>query len=522
MAETPVKGFYQMSESDTKRTTIGEIATTMQKIEDNFLQVDDNLLERAKKSVTGEKITSLNAFERLVLEVSDEPRINRAIAEMADKAVLVLPFDCEINNTVTITKPIHIIGYNTEMKINTNGLDRIFRFDGVDGFSVLGVKFNSNLKGRTSIEINNCKNFFIKDCYFTGYSKEFGYYQTDGGIRINDSTDGKIMGNTWENHGDQYSAATEDLNRCISIQGTTSDRIIVANNEFNKVNQAIVISCGEDIIVSGNIFNHVRDNSLYILGGVKGITITGNTFNEKYDESIVISGENVRIIGNKFKNVPNKVFAINGDVKNLIIQGNTIENDGTTELAQIIGYRVDTRTVDKMIFTGNIIKIPFKNNAYSYFDMSGDCTDFVISDNIIDVITVASQNIFYFGKNATGFMRNNKIKGTDATSVAVSGGVNTTGLVHFESNDLLTCRISTNSSFMVFKGSRFQDNVPYVNYAIKNRVMQSVSIPTDGKWKRGDIVYAETPTAGGYIGWICVVGDGTGLGTWKGFGAIQA
>lgn len=46
----------------------------------------------------------------------------------------------------------------------------------------------------------------------------------------------------------------------------------------------------------------------------------------------------------------------------------------------------------------------------------------------------------------------------------------------------------------------------------------ALAAPTTGTWKRGDITYNAEPSAGGYIGWVCVVG-GT-PGTWKAFGAI--
>lgn len=43
--------------------------------------------------------------------------------------------------------------------------------------------------------------------------------------------------------------------------------------------------------------------------------------------------------------------------------------------------------------------------------------------------------------------------------------------------------------------------------------------PTSGTCARGDIIYDNTPSAGGYIGWVCVTA-GT-PGTWKAFGAIS-
>ena len=45
------------------------------------------------------------------------------------------------------------------------------------------------------------------------------------------------------------------------------------------------------------------------------------------------------------------------------------------------------------------------------------------------------------------------------------------------------------------------------------------SAPAAGTWLQGDIVWNSSPTAGGFIGWVCTTG-GT-PGTWKTFGAIS-
>lgn len=44
--------------------------------------------------------------------------------------------------------------------------------------------------------------------------------------------------------------------------------------------------------------------------------------------------------------------------------------------------------------------------------------------------------------------------------------------------------------------------------------------PTTGTWDRGNIVWNESPTAGGKIGWVCVTGGIPGV--WRPFGAIDA
>lgn len=46
------------------------------------------------------------------------------------------------------------------------------------------------------------------------------------------------------------------------------------------------------------------------------------------------------------------------------------------------------------------------------------------------------------------------------------------------------------------------------------------AIPTSGTWRAKDIVWNRSPTAGGFVGWVCVA-DGS-PGTWKTFGAISA
>jgi len=48
----------------------------------------------------------------------------------------------------------------------------------------------------------------------------------------------------------------------------------------------------------------------------------------------------------------------------------------------------------------------------------------------------------------------------------------------------------------------------------------AAAAPTSGAHTRGERVWNSTPSAEGYVGWVCV-SSGT-PGTWKGFGAIAA
>jgi hypothetical protein len=48
---------------------------------------------------------------------------------------------------------------------------------------------------------------------------------------------------------------------------------------------------------------------------------------------------------------------------------------------------------------------------------------------------------------------------------------------------------------------------------------KATAAPTTGTWKRGDIVYNSTPSAGSIMGWVCVTA-GT-PGTWVPFAGVQ-
>lgn len=49
---------------------------------------------------------------------------------------------------------------------------------------------------------------------------------------------------------------------------------------------------------------------------------------------------------------------------------------------------------------------------------------------------------------------------------------------------------------------------------------EGASAPVTGTYKKGDKIWNSNPQPGENIGWVCVVGDGTDVGTWKPFGVI--
>ena len=446
-------------------------------------------------------------YEKLPEDTSDSERIQRVIDMANDNSVIIFPHHTilEVNSQITIDKPIHIVGNGTELRTIFNGLGTTFSIKGVNDFSIEGLKFNQNLKGRTSIDISDCSNFIIKDCYFTGYSKEYAYYQTDGGIRVDNSQTGKIINNTWEHHGDQYDATTSDLNRCLSIHGGTKD-ILVDGNLFSNVNQAIV-TLGENITISNNLFKGVRDNSLYLIES-KNITVTGNNFIDGYDEGIVIvSCENVAITGNNIKEVPNKHFAIDGTCKNINITGNICENI-VKGLSNFISVRTDDNaTVENFTIIGNIFKNTVNVNNYDRFYF-GNVRNIMMIGNTIEIETVNAQRILSFrGHNVvTGNISDNVIKGSTIDTLVIDfpGGPSELKVI-CDDNEI-------GGRFRVVEGVQAHGyNLhPGLAYATGKRITRMVyadSMPTYGYWQVGDIVININENSP-ITGWICTKSGG--------------
>lgn len=77
---------------------------------------------------------------------------------------------------------------------------------------------------------------------------------------------------------------------------------------------------------------------------------------------------------------------------------------------------------------------------------------------------------------------------------------------------------STAASFQVGTLVEMRVNAATVNDLVDETYLTAVAAPTTGTYSRSQIIWNATPTAGGYVGWVCVTA-GT-PGTWKQFGAI--
>ncbi|MBC2368634.1 right-handed parallel beta-helix repeat-containing protein [Listeria booriae] len=272
---------------------------------------------------------------------------------------------------------------------------------GANNISIKNVRFDLALIGRGAVSFRQNTNLIIENCFFTGYSKKYGWRAVDSSICFTDSKNITIRNNHFINNGYQYGRALNELNRCITIQGNTSDNITIYNNEFTKVNQAIVAQGNKinKLNIYSNAFNAVIDNSLYLIN-IPSANIHNNDFNKSKttnspDEGIVLSGGDFKITNNRAYNVLNKFIAINGATKNLEVTNNTIKNEKTKQRPAVISWRNNTAyIVQQLKFSNNKIDTDTAPANYDTIPI-GRVKKLIIQDNQFIVKGLANnQNLF--------------------------------------------------------------------------------------------------------------------------------
>lgn len=104
-------------------------------------------------------------------------------------------------------------------------------------------------------------------------------------------------------------------------------------------------------------------------------------------------------------------------------------------------------------------------------------------------------------------------------TLASSGGIEALRLITSTATLRVAGAIQTNFNPPV--GAQMQGNVgPYIFGTAAPKILHGSGIPTAGTWLIGDKIYAISPAAGGFIGWVCTASGTPGI--WKTFGAISA
>jgi hypothetical protein len=405
-------------------------------------------------------------------------------------------------------------GKTTSSALNVS----FFKFTSCSNVTIAGLKIDGNRSAYATVNtyfanadnfrvlwIVGCTNVVVQDCIFENWQgvvvKVVALGATGGAtipdIRADAALPGcnglKIIGNKFSYCGTP-----------VQVNPSSSYNIYVQNNTiFNTDYSAVTIyPHGYGVFVQDNTMVEVglittgpllNDGYAVRYYECAGGVISGNQI-DKCDWGIVLLygtvdfvPRNISILNNVIIDTSQNVSSSGGAI---CVTGDNIEIDGnivgeTSTAAKYIGVELEGRNIS---FSNNVVTYSPSGAGYSfrvgYDSLHGttnyDCNNINITNNRITVTS-----------GVYGILLN--------PSATVSG-------VYVGANN-----ISGQS------GAEVYDPNKVVVYEITGS--KDTAAPTAGTWKRGDIVYNSTPSAGSVMGWVCVTA-GT-PGTWVPFAGVQ-
>lgn len=363
----------------------------------------------------------------------------------------------------------------------------------------------------------------------------------------------------------QFYSSTSKSFTAISLPAVQASSILdcaTTGSATTTVN-FIALNCPQNVAISRNFCTSCASSvaiSTTLSGGnTANLVIDQNTISAVYADAISMDYcSNVFIDKNIFSNFRStstvyyavKVLAGPGSrASYLSITGNLVDNNGSASSIKnggiyarscsylnisrnnfvygycpvyIAGLSASGTSGSTHNVSDNTFYRPYDGAIYTE-DFYGTCS--IKGNTIVDVVSNATYTVAAIRNTSVSSITNcmlvsNNSVATDGTTgftyknayglVVVNGS--STQRTMMQGNDfmLATNPISTGGSFTVFYEEVNGDRV----------FNTSTTAPTTGTWKVGDKVILDTPSAGGYIGYVCTTA-GT-PGTWKGFGAIQA
>lgn len=250
----------------------------------------------------------------------------------------------------------------------------------------------------------------------------------------------------------------------LDVFGNNAARITVAGNVFSQnTNSGIYCNRGTHIVIDGNVIEGNLGSGIAIVNST-GVTVSDNIIDADSSAGICIT----------------TAFPANV-VSDLNITGNHCT--GASSHTIWLGAVDSASSLSTVLVSANIVR----GGDYGILVTTG-VTGAQISD-----ITVASNVVE--GTSLLGYWFENHTGGGPINNLRVFGNGGNSGRY----TNVLASVDTQNSSSGTFS--------------------RSSAVPTTGTWSQGDLIWNSLPSAGGAIGWVCVVA-GT-PGTWKPFGSIS-
>ena len=358
--------------------------------------------------------------------------------------------------------------------------------------------YSSNASVFGGVEIRFCTGAVIKDCTFTTSSQA---------VALMSCTKSNVSGNT--------------------ITGANGSIQLTRTTGLSLANSPQCTNC----IVENNTISGDRSNSIYLISP-KNCTIRSNFITSANPSG----GGFYAIYINSSTDGASTIHSTY-----TTISDNTVDNTGWVSTAISAIYLTYTRftVISGNVFNElsymsvnvsyslNVIGNQFTNMIAFAIITDASSGDVVISNNgFTDIYSNASTTSAIFLSSASNgrpytITGNAVYRGTKSATY-----INTYGVyVSSPAQDFTNINVSGNAfvknSTIAYYSTSATVFCYYYEEPSGDRVFLSPSgsFPTAGTWVIGDKVLVQSPTAGGYIGYVCTTA-GT-PGTWKGYGAIQ-
>ncbi len=429
-----------------------------------------------------------------------------------------------------------------------------FKYGGSDGATIVAIT-GSNLEARLTIDANGAapyavvllsgSNNVIHDLAISNVDAndglaisnvKSGLYLSGSSNLVKNFTAKDLINNGHPN---------PSMPQAIGLVGTSQKNMILNASMTNCAAGLVTDTSGDNKLV--NLYmDNVPSNGIYNLETGLGITYVDNFVFDGGAQPVVAEGK-LSIGTMTVLQCSNGVLGVQGNgITGFLNVGSLILGEGLTasggsiiktrpanvqygrvKIGSVIGSIKSPGILDLSVgkirhLMINDLKLRFLYDAAYCTDLAnlGNFTACDSFDFINWVLKIIDVNNVLVGTETF------RIKKTSATTIGYSNARDIfTQVLKNDEYTTLACLVYfanlKESDKIKTKGLSFQVNIgPYAREQFTYPEDSATGIPVVGTWKAGDILWNYAPTAGGFIGWVCVTG-GT-PGTWKTFGAISA